>query len=55
MKVSETLRLLSESLADTVGNFKMKRLLLDLVDEVENLERERDDAIEELMQERDSD
>lgn len=49
MKTSETLRKLADSLADTIGNRIVKRLLSELVDEVVNLERERDDAIEEAQ------
>tara|TARA_R110000796_G_C14379044_1_gene415005 strand:+ start:531 stop:704 length:174 start_codon:yes stop_codon:yes gene_type:complete len=49
MKVSKTLQVLAESLAPTVGNRIVKGLLLEMVEEVFNLELERDDAIEELL------
>lgn len=46
MKTSEQLRKFSEALAPTIGNRIMKQCLTELVDEVVNLELERDDAIE---------
>lgn len=48
MNPSETLRKLIEAQRPTVGNHTLRKLLGEIADEVENVERERDDAIDEL-------
>ena len=44
------MKTLVKNMPVTVGTYVLKQALLELVAEVENLERERDDALEELEQ-----
>ena len=48
MTPSEMLRKLVASMKVTVGNHVLRTLLREIADEAENVERERDDAIEEM-------
>ncbi len=50
--LADILRRLEETIPLTVGNHALKKTLGEIADEVENLQLERDDAIEELLQQR---